>query len=78
MYSGTHDYSHEFSALAASPSAPAGPSTAIEDIHSGTFAKGTYDTNLGYVGGTPYADMMTLTAYPTDKAPKLPAATASA
>jgi hypothetical protein len=26
----------------------------------------------------PYADMMTLTAYQTDKAPKLPAVTASA
>ncbi|TAX43801.1 hypothetical protein ELI02_32350 [Rhizobium leguminosarum] len=40
-------------------------------MHSGTFAKGTYDSNLGYEGGIPYADMMTLPAYPTDKAPNL-------
>jgi hypothetical protein len=37
---------------------------------------GMYDSNLGYVGDTPYSDMMTLTAYPTDKAAKLPPATA--
>ncbi|RWY65543.1 hypothetical protein EHI46_29855 [Rhizobium leguminosarum] len=55
---------------------PRFPSTSIGRLHPASFRRGTYDSNLGYWGDTAYSDMMTHTAYPTEKAEKLPPATA--